>query len=333
MAYSEEIISRAEARLRSAQSVHAEKQAALRREIYKRIPRTEEIDRKLRRTAPRILAASFRGDGGEKIQALRQENLALQEEEVQLLRQNGYPAEALSDKPLCPLCGDRGWRGSVMCACLQTLCKEEQTRELSSLLRLGEQSFETFRLDYYPWQSTDGTSISPRQRMERVYAIARDYARQFGRYPMRNLFFYGPPGLGKTFLSACIARVVVEGGFSVVYDSAPVVFSRFETRKFAKDAEVMQQAERDTKRYLTCDLLILDDLGSEFTTPLVQTALYEILNTRLVEGRRTVISSNLDMNAVRQRYSPQLASRIEGEYALLAFYGEDVRLVKKRRGN
>ena len=332
MAYSEEIMARAETRLRGLQSAHENRQETLRREIYARIPRTEEIDKRLRRTAPRILAASFRQDGTEAVQALRRENLALQNEEEELLRQNGYPADALSNKPLCPLCSDRGWQGSKMCSCLQTLCKEEQTKELSSLLSLGDQSFESFRIDYYPWQSADGSPASPRQRMEKVFTIARNYAAQFGSFPMKNLYFYGAPGLGKTFLSACIARVVVEGGFSVVYDSAPTVFARFETRKFAKDDEAVRQAEADAKRYLTCDLLILDDLGSEFTTPFVQSALYEVVNTRLVEGRRTVISSNLDMNGVKQRYSSQLASRLEGEYALLAFYGEDIRSVKKRRG-
>jgi DNA replication protein DnaC len=148
----------------------------------------------------------------------------------------------------------------------------------------------------------------------------------------KNLFLTGNPGLGKTFLSACMARVVSERGYSVVYDTAANIFSRFETRKFARDAEEIRQAEADARRYLTCDLLILDDLGSEFTTPFIQAALYEVINTRLVEGKHTVISSNLDMNAIRQRYTPQVASRLEGEYQILPFVGQDIRLLKKQRG-
>ena len=93
----------------------------------------------------------------------------------------------------------------------------------------------------------------------------------------------------------------------------------------------MRQAELDAQRYLTCDLLILDDLGSEFTTPFVQSALYEIINTRLMEGRRTVISSNLNLEGIRNRYSPQVASRLEGEYLLMAFFGQDIRLLKKQK--
>ena len=117
----------------------------------------------------------------------------------------------------------------------------------------------------------------------------------------------------------------------MVYDTAANVFSRFEKRKFARFGEDARQAEADTRRYLTCDLLILDDLGSEFTSPFIQAALYEVVNTRLVEDKHTVISSNLSLDAIRQRYSPQVASRLEGEYLPLGFFGKDIRLLKKQR--
>ena len=167
--------------------------------------------------------------------------------------------------------------------------------------------------------------------MEFILSSCRSYAENFDAYPHKNLFFNGPPGLGKTFLSACIARVVSEQGYAVVYDTAANILSRFETRKFARYGEESRQAEADTRRYLTCDLLILDDLGSEFTSPFVQAALYELINTRLIEGKRTVISSNLNLEGVRQRYSPQVASRLEGEYLLMAVFGQDIRLLKKQR--
>ncbi len=125
--------------------------------------------------------------------------------------------------------------------------------------------------------------------------------------------------------------MVSEQGYAVVYDTAANILSRFETRKFAGMGREPSQAEADTRRYLTCDLLILDDLGSEFTSPFVQAALSELINTRLIEGKRTVISSNLNLEGVRQRYSPQVASRLEGEYLLMAFFGQDIRLLKKQR--
>ena len=334
MAYSEEILARAEARLKGAQEAHQSQRGTLRREIYKKIPRTGEIARLLRMPAPKILAASLRKglDGQEALAALRRENLALQDEQAALLAQGGYPPDALDLLPYCPVCNDRGWRGSTMCGCLKALCQEEQIKSLSSLLTLGEQSFETFRLDYYGRELGPDMKRTPREHMEVIQTICRNYAAHFGAMARKSLFLTGHPGLGKTFLSACMARVVSERGYSVVYDTAANIFSRFETRKFARDAEEIRQAEADARRYLTCDLLILDDLGSEFTTPFIQAALYEVINTRLVEGKHTVISSNLDMNAIRQRYTPQVASRLEGEYQILPFVGQDIRLLKKQRG-
>jgi DNA replication protein DnaC len=215
-----------------------------------------------------------------------------------------------------------------MCGCLRELCIEEQMRELSRKLAVGEQSFETFRLDVYadyPWQ---GQTRSPREQMERVLQVCEEYAQEFGEFPLKNLFFSGATGLGKTFLSTCIAREVARGGFSVVYDTAINIFATFEARKFSREADQEREARDDARRYLNCDLLILDDLGSEMTTQFVQSALYELVNSRLSAGKHTIISSNLSAEDVRRRYNAQIASRIEGEYAELTFFGDDIRLMK-----
>lgn len=334
MAYSSAILARAEAALKQAQQDHRQREQARREAIYQALPRTREIDQLLRQTAPRILAVSLRQGLGqqEALAALRRENLALQEEEAQLLTQAGYPADALNETPYCPRCNDRGWQGAAMCQCLQELCQKEQIAQLSSLLDLGDQSFDTFRLDYYDQEVWPEYRRSPRQIMEVVLTACRSYAEQFGTYPHKNLYLYGLPGLGKTFLSACIARVVSEKGRSVVYDTAGNVFARFEAKRFARFGEEARQAETDTRRYLICDLLILDDLGSEFTSPFVQSALYELINTRLRENKHTVISSNLSLEEVRKRYSPQVHSRLAGNYLCLAFAGRDIRQMKKQRG-
>ena len=218
-----------------------------------------------------------------------------------------------------------------MCRCLQKLCAQEQIRELSKLLDLGEQSFDTFRMDYYSQTPWPGRGASPRENMELVYEVCLNYAQKFGRFYFKNLFLSGAPGLGKTFLSACIARTVSENGFSVVYDTAGNVFAQFEARKFQRDSDDGREAKDETRRYLNCDLLILDDLGSELTTQFTQSALYELVNTRLVAGRNTVISSNLTLEEAARRYSPQIASRLEGEYHVLHFFGDDIRLLKKNR--
>ena len=331
MGYEAAVLRRAAKQLAQRRQEREERQERQRREIYAQLPRVAEIDRELKGTIYQIIAASLREgrDPAPSIKVIRDRNLDLQAEKARLLIEHGWPADALDDKPACPRCGDTGWVGASMCSCLRQLCAQEQIAELSKLLDLGEQSFDTFSLDFYsplPWP---GEELSPRENMEFILEVCSNYARKFGKFYFHNLFLTGAPGLGKTFLSACIARTVSEQGFSVVYDTAVNVFARFEEQKFARDREEAGEAKDETRRYLGCDLLILDDLGSELTTPFVQSALYTLINSRLSSDRRTVISSNLSMDQVRQRYTPQIASRLEGEYRVLPFYGEDIRLLRK----
>ena len=326
MSYDAAVLKRATARLEEQRRRRQDDLAERRAEVEARVPRVAEIDARLRRTLLDVARATFRGgDPTDEINALRDENLALQAEREALLAAAGYSPDVLEDKPACPRCGDKGWVGANMCDCLKVLCAQEQIKELSKLLDLGEQSFQSFRLDLYSTEPWPGMGVSPRENMTRVLDVCRNYAQRFGKFYFDNLFLYGAPGLGKTFLSACIARVVSENGFSVVYDTAGNIFSAFEDRKFSRDEEDTREAREETNRYLNCDLLILDDLGSEMTTALTQAALYTLINTRLVAGRRTVISSNLTPDDVRRRYTPQIASRLEGEYRALPFFGEDIR--------
>ena len=333
MGYEAAVLRRAAKRLAQRRRRREEEQERRRREICAQLPRVAEIDRELKGTIYQIIAASLREgrDPAPSIKVIRDRNLDLQAEKARLLTEHGWPADALDDKPACPRCGDTGWVGASMCSCLRQLCAQEQIAELSKLLDLGEQSFDTFSLDFYsplPWP---GEELSPRENMEFILEVCSNYARKFGKFYFHNLFLTGAPGLGKTFLSACIARTVSEQGFSVVYDTAVNVFARFEEQKFARDREEAGEAKDETRRYLGCDLLILDDLGSELTTPFVQSVLYQLVNSRLTAEKRTVISSNLTMDDVRGRYSPQIASRLEGEYRVLPFFGEDIRLQRKGR--
>ena len=298
-----------------------------RSQIYTAVPRLEEIDRQLSRTVRLAAQAALQQgiDPGPALEEAKRWNLSLQQERDSLLIGGGWQKGDLTYKPLCPLCGDRGWRGSEMCRCLQAYCGQEQIRDLSSMLNLGDQSFDTFDLDYYSplYDATIGGS--PRSWMEMALDVCYTFADKFGRNSVKNLLLTGEPGLGKTFLSAAIARVVSERGYSVVYDSAVNVFSRFEAQKFGRD----EAAGRDVDRYLTCDLMILDDLGSEMSSPLVQTALYQLINGRLLGDKRTVISSNLSLDDMGRRYTPQICSRLGGEYFEVRFFGEDIRKLKK----
>ena len=323
MAYTDAVIRRAQARLNQARQAHDAEARNRTQEIYRQYPRLREIDLQLQGTVAKIAAAAFsRGeDPAQAIAKAREENLSLQQERSWILEAAELEESDLDMGPICTDCGGSGFVGERMCQCLKELCRQEQKKELSSLLA-GKESFDAFRLDVYPETPDPRYGVPPRQMMKKVFERCCRYAREFSP-AARSLLFSGGTGLGKTFLSACIARSVAENGFSVVYDTAISLFRDFEAEKFAAFGE---EQENRTKKYLRCDLLIIDDLGTEMTTQFTQSALYQVVNTRLMEGRATIISTNLSDTELSQRYSGPIASRLLGTYELLVFLGEDIRM-------
>ena len=332
MALDGKILRRALDRYEEENRRRSEKEARLREKIYGEDPRIGELDRLLQASVAEAAAVALRhgGDPERAVAAIQEKNLACQAERARRIAALGYPAGCIDGEPVCRRCGDRGYVGTQPCSCLMKLYKEEQRRELSRLLDLQGERFEAFQLRYYDDHADPDTGMSPRQHMRAVLNICRGYAESFGP-GSGSLFLTGAPGLGKTFLSACIASVVSEKGFSVVYDTAVNVVSYFEEARFGRRGEP-EEAEADVKRCLRCDLLILDDLGAEMNTNFTVSAIYELLNTRLREGRSTVVSSNLSAEEISRRYSPQIASRLAGSFEELKFYGRDIRLLKKAEG-
>jgi DNA replication protein DnaC len=322
--------------LAGAIAKHGEMKSAAERDYARRLARAfavsdrlREIDGELRSAAARAIESALRAGGGAyaAVEDVGRRNLALQKELGDELRRLGFPRDYLDERPMCPKCGDRGFIGTEMCSCLAALYRDEQREALSSLPGLGDATFDAFNAGWYDDTPDARTGVSPRRSMEMVYEICVNYARKFGERSV-NLFFTGAPGLGKTFLSACIARAVSESGHSVVYDTAAAIFARFEEQRFGRsDGDGGTDAE--IGRYNGCDLLIADDLGAELTTAFTVSALHTLINTRLTANKKTVISSNLSVDEVRTRYSPAIASRLEGEYQALRFYGDDIRLKKK----
>lgn len=320
MAYSEGVLQRARLRLAQEKEQYDSEAEARRAQIYSAYPRLREIDQALRKSMAAAVATAFRrgDDVPQAMEAIKKENLALQREREWLLEAADLDEAALEPPPFCPHCGGSGYVGAVMCECLRELCRQEQKKELSSLLS-GKESFDGFRLDYYPTEPDPSLGVSPRQLMDRTFRRCRRYAREF-RLGAPSLLFSGGPGLGKTFLSACIARAVADSGFSVVYDTAGRLFDDFEAVKFGDD-------QRDlTQKYLHCDLLIVDDLGTEMTTQFTQSVLYRVVNDRLLQNRPMIVSTNLSDSALRQRYSPAIASRLLGAFEICLFLGQDIRL-------
>ncbi len=306
------------------ENIHADNVAEhyLRQEkIYSRIPEIERIDTRLRTQMAELVGLTLRG-GAElnaAIKALEDESLALQAKKAELLVERGYEMDYLDDIFSCKTCRDTGYFGGKMCSCLKAMYNAEVTRELGTLLKNSDECFEKFDLSLYG---------DARESMEIVYNTCREYANSFSERSM-NLMFQGGTGLGKTFLSACIARVVAGNGHSVCYDTASSALEAFETKKFSRDAQTAENAAVKVERMLDCELMILDDLGTEMPTPMSVSALYTLINTRLVNGRKTVISTNLTDAELSKRYNPQICSRLEGEFTKLPFFGSDIRLTKK----
>lgn len=325
MAYSAEVVSRARARLAQAKEERESENRQHLAQAYARVPRIREIDLLLRRTMAQAAQTAFLqgSDGRQLLEQVRRENLQLQQEREILVREH-FEEGYLDDSPICDQCGGSGYVGSNMCECLRELCRQEQKKEVS-VLSGSRETFNQFRLDYYPERVDPKYGASPRTIMERNLKVSRGFALTFTPNA-GNLLFVGGTGLGKTFLSACIARAVADRGYSVVYESAGHLFGKLEQAKFNPSEE----ARREAARFTDCDLLILDDLGTEMPGQFVTAAFYSLLNDRILAGKSMVISTNLNMEEVGRRYSPQIASRLQGNFQGLTFVGEDIRVLKNR---
>ena len=321
MAYSEQVLRRARARLEQARFERERENEEHHRLAYERYPRLAEIDRALRHSMIQLTSVALRRNNDASIKEIRDRNLALQREREWILEAGDFEEGYLDDAPVCAKCGGTGYCGSQMCSCLRELCRQEQKKELTSLLGSGRETFENFRLDVYPDTFDPRLGTSPRKLMRSNLDVCKRFARTFD-HGSGSLLFTGATGLGKTMLSACIARQVADQGYSVVYETAIRLFSDFEAEKFGADSEENRGL---TRKYLQCDLLIIDDLGTEMTTQFTVSALYHIVNTRMMDGNSTIISTNLQPEAIERRYSPQIASRIEGTYQLIKFVGNDIR--------
>ena len=325
MAYSAEVVRRARARLAQAKEDRESENRQHLAEAYRRVPRIREIDLQLRRTMAQAAQAAFiqGSDGRELLEAVRKENRGLQQERA-LLAQEHFEPGYLDESPICDICGGSGYIGTSMCECLLELCRQEQKKEVS-ILSGSKEAFNQFRLDYYPDRIDPKIGASPRAIMERNFKICRTYALTFAP-SSGNLLFVGGTGLGKTFLSACIARAVADRGCSVVYETAGHLFAKLEQAKFSPS----EDSRRETAKFNDCDLLIIDDLGTEMPGQFVTAALYTLINDRILMGKPMVISTNLNVEELSRRYSPQIASRLHGSFQRLTFLGEDIRVLKNR---
>ncbi len=318
MAYNAENYKKIAAQYKDKNLRAKEAAEARREELHRNLPQVAEIDRALSATGLRIMREALKGKEGldVRIRKLEEGNNLLLEARREILRANGYPEDYSSVHYECEECQDIGFVNGKMCKCMRralTLAGYES----SGVLKLIEkQNFDTFDLNYYKG--------AERRNMEQILEISKDYALNFHDDTMRNLLFMGDTGLGKTHLSSAIAKVVVDRGFDVVYESAQKIFSDFEAEKFGR----VPQGENRTERYLACDLLIMDDLGTEMQSAFTVSCLYYLINTRLINEKSMVISTNIDKEEFSRQYTDRITSRLLGEFTVCVFAGTDIRSQK-----
>ncbi len=289
--------------------------------LYLSLPSLAEIDKTLSSTGMQLFRVAT--EGGEKlperIAAIKAENERLRLRRAGILVDAGYPADYTEPMYTCKKCRDSGFYEAKMCECMKEALILEGIRSSGLGKLIDRQSFENFSLDYY--------KNSPVHHERAKYALARtkSYAENFEK-GAANLLLMGPTGLGKTHLSTSLARRVIEKGFDVVYESVQDLIMDFEYDRFKSGyGDHTPRGER----YLTCELLILDDLGTEQTNQFVITTLYHLINTRINQGRSTVVSTNLiGEEELRERYGDRISSRLLGEYEILLLSGTDIRMQK-----
>lgn len=292
-------------------------------EISQKIPELDDIQKKLSAIGFSISKLFFQGENIEdEVNKLRRSSLALQKEKKHLLVKNGYDEDALAVKYICPVCSDTGYVNDRMCACHKELLKEIERDSLRKIAPIDSCTFDSFKTEYYPGVPMDN-GVVPREKAEKILESCRMYAQSFNSHSP-NLMFMGGTGLGKTHLSLAIANVAINKGYSVIYGTSQNLLSDLQNENFGRTDNIYYN-EYDV---LHCDLLIIDDLGTEFKNAYSVACLYNIINTRILRKKPTIISTNFNHDDLSREYDQRITSRIAGEFSTLILEGNDIRYIK-----
>lgn len=319
MSYSQEVYSRATEMLeRRKEKATMEAQFRF-DEISAKIPELESIQQKLSNIGLSISKVFlFSDDKKADMEKLMEESLKLQDEKKKLLVKYGYDENALNITYHCPDCKDTGFIGSRRCKCHKELLKNIERENLSKIAPLDDCTFDAFKTEYYP--DVD--------RAERIRANCLKYATNFTTNS-KSIIFYGGTGLGKTHLSLAIANVAINRGYSVVYGTAQNILNDLQNENFGRTDNIRYYE----RAVLNCDLLIIDDLGTEFKSAYTVAELYNIINSRILAKLPTIISTNSTPQELEEKYDQRVTSRIIGEYAPLVLQGNDIRYIKRKKND
>lgn len=292
---------------------------ARRRELWEKVDGLRTLDAALSATGPRLLNAIL-GKSSESFEKVKSDVERLNQERSLLLATYGFPPDYSDPRYECEKCRDSGYVDGEICECMKLRLRLAGYESSGIAKLMDEQTFETFRLDYYR------TNQRSYENMSYVLRTMREYAENFNPDRSGNLLLLGGTGLGKTHLSTALAKTLIDKGYDVVYSGAIGMIADFEQHRFGNSAG--GESGNDLDRYYACDLLIIDDLGAEVSNQFTVSTIYNVLNNRISLGLPTVISTNLNQNELNARYWDRITSRILGEFRPLIFSGSDVRKLK-----
>ena len=324
MGYNRENFARIKAEY-SNKYLKAREEADTRRyEIYTKIPEIWRIDAELSSTCMKIMDAlgSGKENVAERLEEIRLINSEYNRKRAKLMEEAGYPSDYTDVKYECEACGDTGYVDTKMCSCMKKALALAgyESSGLGGLI--GRQRFDNFSLEYYP--------VGDNREMMRSNAeCLSEFAEHVGSSSFDNFLLFGGTGLGKTHLSTAVAEKVIDRGYDVVYTTAVGMLGDFEEKRFGSSASGTRL--RDTRDYYECDLLIIDDLGTEVINQFSLSCIYDLLNSRINGKKSTMINTNLGAKELEGRYGERIASRLFGEYRPLRFVGADIRRQKLMR--
>lgn len=281
---------------------------------YEKMPRLTEIDSELGQIGASLAIFAL---SGKSVEGLKEKSAALSQEKATLLKCANVPEIEYS----CPLCNDTGRIKGKICDCIKRSAAKIIADELSRQMPLRDNTFENFDLKYYPEKEIDGANAQ--KRMTAILKLCREYAAEFNPEKSESLLFMGGAGLGKTYLTLSIVNEVIKKGFMPFYASADNLFALLESEKFEREGKGNREA------ILNCDLLVIDDLGTEMVTQFTRAELYTLINTRILYGLPTIINTNLSIKELENLYTARVVSRLIGNYSAHKFVGIDIRQQKK----
>ena len=296
--------------------------------VYQAIPRIKQIDQTISTLGIELTAAALSGteDLADQLESLKRHINTLNQEKATLLSEKHSP-NYLNLHYFCQTCQDHGHVHNKRCTCVQKLVTDKYLELSGTQAVLDRENFDSFDLNFYDDQNQlAGTTLTERTYMQAIYNQVKYFCEHFGKV-YDNLLFFGEPGRGKTFLCNCIAKALTDAGHGVFYTTAVRLSKTIEASRFDKD----QQAKKMIDIYYSAPLLILDDLGTEFSTTVTDPELFSIINTRIMTQKSTIISTNLDSKSIEAMYSARIASRLFGEYKPYKIIGSDIRLAKRRK--